>query len=53
MRTAGRLEELVGLYEGGRLQVHIQNAHPLRDAPRAHREVEAGHVRGKVVLVVG
>jgi enoyl reductase len=53
IRTAGRLEELVELYERGRLRVHIHNAHPLRDAPRAHREVEAGHVRGKVVLVVG
>jgi len=53
VRTAGRLEELVELYERGRLRVHIQNAHPLRDAPLAHREVEAGHVRGKVVLVVG
>ena len=53
VRTAGRLEELVELYERGSLRVHIQNAHSLRDAPRAHREVEGGHVRGKVVLVVG
>lgn len=50
VRTAGRLAELIRLYELGRLQVHIQNAHPLRDAARAHREVETGHVRGKVVL---
>jgi enoyl reductase len=53
VRTAGRLKELVDLYERGRLRVHIQNAHPLRNAPRAHREVESGHVRGKVVLVAG
>jgi enoyl reductase len=53
VRTAGRLEGLVDLYERGRLQVHIQNAPPLRNAPQAHREVETGHVRGKVVLVVG
>jgi hypothetical protein len=53
VRAAGRLSELVGLYEQGRLRVHIQNAHPLRDASRAHLEIETGHVRGKIVLTVG
>ena len=53
VRTTGRLTELVELYEQGRLRVHIQNAHPLRNAPQAHQEVETGHVRGKVVLTVG
>jgi enoyl reductase len=53
VRTAGRLAELVGLYEQGRMRVHIQNAYAFRDASQAHREVETGHVRGKVVLTGG
>ncbi|NDL59623.1 NADP-dependent oxidoreductase [Phytoactinopolyspora mesophila] len=49
-RSAERLGKLVDLYEQGRLRVHIHAAFPLTDAVAAHREVERGHVRGKVVL---
>jgi enoyl reductase len=50
-RAQSRLTQLLGLYQAGKLAVRIQRAFPLRDAPLAHREVETGHVRGKVVLV--
>jgi enoyl reductase len=51
-RSAARLTELVELYRQGRLVVTVQQAFPLEAVADAHREVEAGHVRGKVVLAV-
>ncbi|MGC1405616.1 MAG: NADP-dependent oxidoreductase, partial [Candidatus Dormiibacterota bacterium] len=50
-RSPHRLSQVVDLYEQDRLQVHIHRAVPLLDAPIAHRQVETGHVRGKVVLI--
>lgn len=50
-RTAERLAELARLYAEGELRIHIQRAYPFSEAAQAHREVETGHVRGKVVLV--
>jgi len=51
-RSHDALRELVTLAATGDLVVPIHAAHPLADAARAHREVEMGHVRGKVVLRV-
>jgi NADPH:quinone reductase-like Zn-dependent oxidoreductase len=51
-RSAERLAELVGLYEQGGVDIHIRRAHPLKEASEAHRDVESGHGRGKVVLTV-
>lgn len=50
-RSTRRLQQLVDLYEAGQLRVHVQSTYGLRDAAEAHREVETGHVRGKVVLM--
>lgn len=50
---AGRLRELARLIDAGELRVVVQEALPLAEAARAHQLVEAGHVRGKLVLVVG
>lgn len=50
-RTRERLGELVALYEKGALDVHIRVRLPLADAAEAHRIVEEGHGRGKVVLI--
>jgi NADPH:quinone reductase-like Zn-dependent oxidoreductase len=50
-RTQSRLTKLLDLYQAGKLVVHIHRTFPLSDAPLAHREVETGHVRGKVVLI--
>jgi enoyl reductase len=50
-RTAERLAELAQLHADGKLRIHIQSTYPFAEAAQAHREVETGHVRGKVVLV--
>ena len=50
-RAQSRLTQLLDLYQTGKLTVHIHRVFPLSDASLAHREVETGHVRGKVVLV--
>jgi len=50
-RSAAKLAELVRLHSEGRLRLTVHAAIPLTKAAAAHREVEGGHVRGKVVLV--
>jgi NADPH:quinone reductase-like Zn-dependent oxidoreductase len=50
-RTRERLDELVELYETGALRLHIGHRLSLADAAEAHRIVEGGHGRGKVVLL--
>jgi NADPH:quinone reductase-like Zn-dependent oxidoreductase len=37
---------------GGRLKVHVDRTFPLEDAAQAHERLEAGGVRGKLVLSV-
>jgi enoyl reductase len=49
-RSPEQLRDLAGLYTAGRLRVSIQHAFPLEQAGEAHRAVETGHTRGKVVL---
>lgn len=39
-------------FDDGSLQVHVSRQFYWQDAAAAHREVEQGHTRGKVVLVV-
>jgi len=50
-RSAARLASLVAHYETGRLVVPVWKQFALADAPLAHREIETGHVRGKIALV--
>lgn len=52
-RSAARLAELTALAEAGALHVHVSERLPLHEAARAHRLIESGHVRGKLVLTVG
>ncbi|MGW7081743.1 NADP-dependent oxidoreductase [Streptomyces sp. NPDC054871] len=51
-RSVERLLELIEIYELGKIRLHIRNAYPLADAAEAHRELETGHGRGKLVLTV-
>jgi NADPH:quinone reductase-like Zn-dependent oxidoreductase len=51
-RRAARLAELVDLYARRKLRIHVRKTFPLSRAADAHREVEAGHGRGKVVLTI-
>jgi enoyl reductase len=52
-RSVERLGELIDLYRQGKLRVTVQATFPLEAVADAHRAVETGHVRGKVVLTVG
>lgn len=50
-RSASRLAEMVDLYERGLVRVHLRATLPLRDAALAHRDLDTGHGRGKIVLL--
>jgi NADPH:quinone reductase-like Zn-dependent oxidoreductase len=52
-RSAVRLAQLAELHSQGELQIHIRQTFPLSQAADAHREIEKGHGRGKVVLTIG
>lgn len=51
-RSAARLQELTDLYEEGAIRIHLRQTFPLALAEEAHRLVETGHGRGKVVLTL-
>lgn len=51
-RSRERLQALVDLHASGRLRVHVRDIYPLAYAAVAHRDVENGHGRGKVVLMI-
>ncbi|WP_446037609.1 NADP-dependent oxidoreductase [Streptomyces sp. SID1143] len=46
------LRGLVELVEEGRLRVHVQETFPLERVADAHRLLDGGHLRGKLVLTV-
>ncbi len=50
-RSISQLGELTALYTAGKLRISIQDTYPLERAAEAHRAVETGHVRGKIVLI--
>lgn len=52
-RTAERLGRYAALYAEGRLKFPVRRTYRLEQAADAHREIETGHGRGKIVLVVG
>jgi NADPH:quinone reductase-like Zn-dependent oxidoreductase len=47
------LAEIGALVESGRFSLPVAQAFPLADVAQAHRVSESGHVRGKLVLLVG
>lgn len=51
-RSRARLAELVAMHERHGLLVHVREMFPLTRAAEAHRAVERGPGRGKVVLMV-
>ncbi|MFD4192207.1 NADP-dependent oxidoreductase [Amycolatopsis thermoflava] len=51
-RSADRLAELARLYDRGELTFLVRRTYRLDEAADAHREIETGHGRGKVVLTV-
>ncbi|MDQ7879619.1 NADP-dependent oxidoreductase [Microbacterium sp. QXD-8] len=48
----GALATIARLLDSGSVQVYIENVYELTDAADAHRAIETGHTRGKVVLRV-
>ena len=52
-RDRSRLNDLMDRVDSGELVVHVRRSYPLGEAADAHRDVEAGHGRGKVVLQIG
>lgn len=53
VRTSGeQLEELARMVDDGALTPVVGATHPLADAAEAHRSLETGHARGKLVLLV-
>ncbi|WP_026119548.1 NADP-dependent oxidoreductase [Nocardiopsis ganjiahuensis] len=51
-RSTERLTDLVNLYTEGGLRILVRATYPLARAAEAHRNVESGHGRGKVVLTL-
>ncbi|WP_308250581.1 NADP-dependent oxidoreductase [Nonomuraea rhizosphaerae] len=51
-RTAERLGRYAGLYAKGELRFLIRRTYGLEEAAQAHREIETGHGRGKLALVI-
>jgi NADPH:quinone reductase-like Zn-dependent oxidoreductase len=45
-------EHITPLIQEGRLRPHIDEVFPLERAAEAHERLEAGHVRGKLVLTI-
>lgn len=45
------LQQLVALVQSGRLNLHVSATFPLEQAAAAHRQLETGRTRGKLVLV--
>jgi NADPH:quinone reductase-like Zn-dependent oxidoreductase len=48
----GALATIARLLDSGSVQVYIEHVFELAEAPEAHRAIETGHTRGKVVLRV-
>lgn len=44
------LNEITSLVEAGDLKVHVDQTYSLDEIPDAHRALEGGHVRGKLVI---
>lgn len=51
-RSNAQLAELAELHAKGKLKLHIRQALSLAQAAEAHRSIETGHGRGKIVLLV-
>jgi len=49
---ASDYDRLTDLIEAGQLVPSIDRTYPLEDAPLALRQLEAGHIRGKIAITV-
>jgi NADPH2:quinone reductase len=51
-RERARLDELTRLLDRGLLKPRVEKVLPLAQAAEAHRRLDSGHGRGKIVLRV-
>jgi NADPH:quinone reductase-like Zn-dependent oxidoreductase len=47
-----QLDELGRMVDSGRLRTHVSRIYPLAEAVEAQKEIQAGHVKGKLVLAL-
>ena len=52
-RAVHAIREIGELIESGRFSLPVAQTFPLADIAEAHRVSEGGHVRGRLVLLVG
>jgi enoyl reductase len=52
-RSPARLAALVARVAEGKLAVSVERGYRLGEAAEAHRRMETGHVRGKIVFQLG
>ncbi len=50
--TGIKLEEIGGLIDAGKVKLVVEREFPLAEARAAHKLIETGHVRGKIILRV-
>jgi len=46
------MQSIAGLLEYRRIRSHVSQTFPFDQIPRAHRQLESGHTRGKVVITL-
>lgn len=49
---AAELAQIAALIEAGKIKVTVSKVVPLADAAEAHKQIETGHTKGKIVLKV-
>jgi NADPH:quinone reductase-like Zn-dependent oxidoreductase len=50
--NGARLQEISGLVDEDKIRVFIEKEFPLKDVGEAHKLIQGGHVRGKLILNV-
>jgi NADPH:quinone reductase-like Zn-dependent oxidoreductase len=50
---ASTLAIIARLIDSGDVRVHIDRSYPLESVAEAHRDLESGHTRGKLILQIG
>jgi NADPH2:quinone reductase len=45
------MDDLFAVVLAGKVKIEISHAYPLRDAPRAHADIEARRTTGSIVLI--
>ena len=46
------LEQCAELFDQKKLNIHVSETMPLKDAAKAHQQIESGHTAGKIILEI-